>query len=280
MRGNQIQPMGQDARLAQARRHSSGRRYRMDRMVRAAILGILSVLAISGCGQMGAGANRSSGSKGAWQLIWTASPASSSGAAQTPEQAFAEHALAQDDGKAPQSPSSVSWLMEGSDTAFALVQLDTTGQHFALCVLTRSQASQRWTLDGSLTLARPSQQDADLSNEDAHALSFPVTGYQSGEYHRLASPRYSLWLWLSLPQTGQVFAIARFSGHVARPGTGTAPVAIAGNAGWQTTQHGVSAVVVPMPDSDTLVVAGLTVRAQVQSIASKAIGQLDSRLRM
>lgn len=276
MRGNQIQPMEQDARLAQARRHSSGRR---DRMARVAILGILSVLVISGCGQAGAGANHSSGSQGAWQLIWTASPASSSDA-QTPEQAFAEHALAQDDGKAPQSPSSVSWLMEGSDTAFALVQLDTTGQHFALCVLTRSQASQRWTLDGSLTLARPSQQDADLSNEDARALSFPVTGYQSGEYHRLAAPRYSLWLWLSLPQTGQVFAIARFSGHVARPGTGTAPVAIAGNAGWQTTQHGVSAVVVPMPDSDTLVVAGLTVRAQVRSIASKAIGQLDSRFRM
>lgn len=259
-----------------ARRKSSGYLY-LNAMV--VILSVLSVLAISGCGQANTGATNSLGDKGVWQLIWRGSPVVSSDAL-TPEQAFADYAQVQVDGKTSQPPAHVSWLMEGSDTALALVQLDTSGQHFALSLLAREANGQQWALNGSVNLARPAQQDADINNDDARALSFPATGYQSSEYHHLDSLRYSLWLWLSPSQTRQVFALARFQGHVAQSGAGTAPVMIAGVEGWQTTQNGVSAVVMPLSNDDTLVVAGLTIRSQVQSIASKAIPQLDTRFRI
>lgn len=166
--------------------------------------------------------------------------------------------------------------------ALALVQLDPAGQQMGVAVLSRNTQTGHWQLGSSASGARPLPDAArtakpkvtvsSVQPDTPALLGLPADTYAGTDIEYNVPPSYRVQLWAAPVQTGRVFVLAHFTGDIAQPEPGSQPLQLGAHAGWQITQDGVTAVIVPLVQQ-TLVVGGRATSAQMRQIAERALAQ-------
>lgn len=214
----------------------------------------------------------------AWQMQWLPQSAGTAPGQQAAKAAAASQLFAQPPGRALQAPTRLDWLMQGPAMALALAQLDPAGQQMGMVVLTRDAQTGQWRIGGSTTAVRPAAdavpQNSPAARIHVHSstgtsLGFLADTYVGSDFEYTVAPAYHVQVWMGPTQPGHVFVMARFPGDVAEPGAESQPVTVGGHTGWQSTQDGVAAIVVPL-GQQTLVLGGRATLAQMRQIATRA----------
>jgi hypothetical protein len=204
-----------------------------------------------------------------WQFRWLP-PGGAAPASLSPQAVFSSgaHAEQVESGSVTEhTPAAAVWLAAGQTFGIIAVQLDPAGQYWNLVTMTVDASKRSWqVLAGDIPPTTPCGQGTPFSARFAAFGSYcEVEPVRSGS----TSPITAVTLWTT-PHS-QRFITARITASALRPARGTQALTIANDPGWLLSASGWNAVVVLLPDGDTIPFAGTADAQYCQELAAQFV---------